>query len=220
MKTLIAIALLLLIGCNGVTNTKQMNTLPDVVQVGQSPLSRDTIAPVKYQELTTAQCATLAKQSGLDVPDSTCLIGVRDIDGTHSLAAYKAPRGEDPNDFKVYLMTHTGSGEVIDALDLGPFHVSESQLPLRFGGNRFYTLDSSLTFDGERNFVVHRAMTLTSLYLKNHQLTEMWRAGWDDQYEISKDGHFIFKSQQETYRTEGIDDPMIEEFKSRTRPSN
>ena len=58
-------------------------------------------------------------------------------------------------------------------------------------------------------------MTLTSLYLKNHTLTEAWRVEWDNHYEITEDGHFNFKGQQETYRTDGVDDPVIEQYKSR-----
>ena len=91
-------------------------------------------------------------------------------------------------------------------------------MPLRFGGNRFYTTDAELRFDGKDRFTVHRVMTLTSLFLKDHTLTEMWRVEWDNRYEINSNGKFIFKGQQETMRTEGVDDPVIEQFKSRNLP--
>lgn len=157
-------------------------------------------------------------QSGLDMPDSTRLIGVREAGKSCSLVAYQVPGDDDRGFFKVYLMTHREGGTVIDALDLHEFHTSEHQGPMRFGGNRFYTLDSSVTFDGKDHFTVHRVMTLTSIYLKDHTLTEGWRVEWDDNYKITSDGHFNFTGQQETYRTDGIDDPIIEEFKSRNLP--
>ena len=53
---------------------------------------------------------------------------------------------------------------------------------------------------------------------KDHTLTEMWRVEWDNRYEINRNGKFIFKGQQETYRTDGVDDPVIEQFKSRNLP--
>ena len=105
---------------------------------------------------------------------------------------------------------------VVDAIDLGEFHTSEHQKPMTFGGNRFYTTDAELRFDGDRHIILHRVMTLTSIYLKDHRLTELWRVEWDNHYEITADGHFTFKGQQETNRSPSdINDPTIEEFKSR-----
>lgn len=219
MKTIISLlATLLITSCGGITdNNKKMNTLPDVLQVGQSILSRDSIEQVDYPTLTAEQCSDLARQTSLDVPDDIQLIGTRAVDKGITLAAYKIPIGENPNLFKVYLVTHDNKGAVIDALDLREFHTSANKGPLRFGGNRFYTTDSELTFDGNRRIVLHRKMTLTSLYLKDHTLTELWRVEWDNRYEIS-DGHFVFKGQQETFRTADVDDPVIEEYKSRDIP--
>ena len=223
MKTIIAFAVsLIIIGCGGINHIKQTNDLPvlaDELQVGQNVLSRDTLPSVDYPVLTTQQRKDLAMQSGLDMPDSTRLIGVREAGKSCSLVAYQVPGDDDRGFFKVYLMTHREGGTVIDALDLHEFHTSEHQGPMRFGGNRFYTLDSSVTFDGKDHFTVHRVMTLTSIYLKDHTLTEGWRVEWDDNYKITSDGHFNFTDQKETYRTDGIDDPIIEEFKSRNLPS-
>ena len=59
-------------------------------------------------------------------------------------------------------------------------------------------------------------MTLTSLFLKNHTLTEMWRVEWIDNYDIDNTGHFVFKGQQETLRTPNdLNDPTIDDFKAR-----
>lgn len=211
------VASILMTGCGGISKTAQTDSLPalpDVLQLGHSVLSRDSIPAYSFPTITEEQ----RKELGEVVPNNTQVIGMREIEGKYTLEAYLVPQSEEPNDFKVYLMTRGKDGHRIHDIDLGRFHTSEHQGPMRFGGNRFYTTDAEIIFDGPRHFTVHRVMTLTSHYLKDHTLTEMWRVEWDDNYEITADGHISFTSQQETYRTEGVDDPAIEEFKSRNRP--
>lgn len=196
-----------------------MNTIPDTLQVGHNILSRDTVEQTAYPTLSTEQRSHLARQTSLDVPDSTQLIGERLAGDGITLAAYKVPASEDPNIFKVYLVTHGKDDAVIGALDLGDFHTSEHQGPMRFGGNRFYTTDASVTFDDKGHFTVHRVMTLTSIYLKDHTLNELWRVEWDDHYKIDSKGFFVFKGQQETHRSPAdLDDPVVEEYKSHYQP--
>lgn len=222
MKTIIVFVVTLMItGCSGsgINSTTQMNALPDTLQIGQSILSRDTVEPVDYPTLTDEQLSTLKHQTALDIPDGTQLIGARQVGKGIILEAYKISMGEDPNQFKVILMTHDNKGQFVDALDLHEFHTSEHQGPMRFGGNRFYTTDAELRFNDARHFTLHRVMTLTSLYLKDHSLTEAWRVEWDNNYEIDATGHFAFKGQKETLRAPNdIDNPIIEEFKSRDLP--
>ena len=217
MKMMIAlVACILMTGCGGTLYSPQhINSLPDTLQIGQSVLSRDTVEQMEYPVLDEEQRIGLDRQMTLNVPDGTQLIGVRPVKNGITLDAYKVPTGEDPNQFKVYFVTRSGKGVVIDCIDLRDFHTSEHQGPMRFGGNRFYTTDATVTFVDASHFTLHRVMTLTSIYLKDHRLTEMWRVEWDDNYEITADGHINFTGQQETYRTEGLDDPIIEEFKSR-----
>lgn len=210
------VACILMTGCGGTFYSPQpIISLPDTLQIGQSVLSRDTVEQMEYPVLDEEQRIGLDRQMTLDVPDGTQLIGVRPVKNGITLDAFKVPTGEDPNQFKVYFVTRSGKGAVIDCIDLRDFHTSEHQGPMRFGGNRFYTTDATVTFIDASHFTLHRVMTLTSLYLKDRRLTEMWRVEWDDNYEITADGHINFNGQQETYRTEGLDDPIIEEFKSR-----
>ena len=221
MRILIEILVMgLLMGCSGTIKQGEDDglALPDSIDVGQSTLSRDSIAPFPYPVLTAEQRDELMRQSGLEVPDSIRLLGTRQIEGKFSLAAYLIPLGENPSLFKVYLITRDNDGAVIDALDLREFHASEYQGRPRFGGNRFYTRDATLTFDGQRRFTQHVVMTLTSLYLKDHRLTEMWRIEWDNNYEITADGHFRFLDQHETYRSDDIDDPTIPQYQSHDLP--
>lgn len=216
MRTMITLAAILVIaGCNGINSNQQMNTLPDTLQIGQCVLNRDTAEQVEYPALDEEQRIGLARQMSLDVPEGTQLIGMRSVKNGITLDAYKVPTGEGPNQFKVYFVTRSDKDVVIDWIDLRDFHTSEHQGPMRLGGNRFYTTDATVTFDDASHFTLHRVMTLTSIYLKDHRLTELWRVEWDNHYEITADGHFTFTGQQETYRTEGLDDPTIEEFKSR-----
>ena len=219
MKTIITLAATLMItGCSGISNTRQINTLPDIVQVGQNLLSRDTIEEAEYPTLTREQRLALGKQTKSEVPAGTQLIGERSVGKGFILSVYKIPTGKDPNQFKVYLVTSKGDSTVVDAVDLREFHTSEHQQPMRLGGNRFYTTDSELRFDGNDHIILHRVMTLTSLYLKDHRLTEIWRVEWDNNYNIDPNGHFTFHSQQETHRSPSdINDPMIEEYQSRDR---
>lgn len=174
MKTMIAlIASLMITGCaNHNSYPKTVNEIPDVLQIGQSLLSRDTIEEVDFPVLTQEQCNSLHRLTTFEVPDSTRLIGIRPIGKTFTLEAYKVPTGEDANHFKVYLVTRDHKGAVVDALDLREFHTSEHQKPMRLGGNRFYTTDASISFNDDSSFTLHRVMTLTSLYLKDHRLTE------------------------------------------------
>ena len=209
---------ILLMGCNHINTTKQMSNLPalpDELQVGHSVLSQDSITAINFPIITEDQRMKLRLKSFAEVPDSTRVIGVREIEGKCTLEAYLVPLSEDPNDFEVYLMTRGSDGWGIETMIMGSFHTSEHQGPMRFGGNRFYTLDTSITFDSNNRFTVHHVMTLTSLYLKDHSLTEAWRVEWDNLYEIAADGHFQYIGQQETYRSNNIDDPVIDDFKSR-----
>ena len=225
MKTIITItAVLLLMGCNGITTAKQMSstiieqaTLPEHLTVGKNLLSRDTINQAEYPVLTDEERSALVQQTELEVPEDIQIIGVRELDKKHTLAAYRIPIDNDSLRFKVYLVTRDIEGTVIDVIDLNVFHTCEHQRPMTFGGNRFYTTDTDLLFDGTHHFTVHHVMTLTGVYLKDHSLTEMWRVEWNDNYEITEDGHFNFMGQQETYRTDCVDDPKIEEYKSRDR---
>lgn len=219
MKIILALAASIFItGCGGVTSTKQMDTLPDVIQVGQSILNRDSIPATDYPTLDDSARQELSLLTGFDVPAGTQLIGEREAINGIKLKAYTIPTGENINQFKVILATSDGKKRFINSIDLGEFHTCEHQMPLRFGGNRFYTTDAELRFDGQDRFTVHRVMTLTSLFLKDHTLTEIWRVEWDNHYEINSNGKFIFKGQQETMRTESVDDPVIEQFKSRNLP--
>ena len=229
MKTILTLtATLLIMACSNIHTNSQISTLPDTLQVGHSILSRDTAQAASFPVLTAAQCRELAAQTGLAVPDSSRLIGMRPFNDEITIAAYQIPTGENPNQFKVYLVAHVGSMaqvgkghlsrdiHVWDHLDLGVFHTSEHQKPLRFGGNRFYTTDAELRFDGNDRFTLHRVMTLTSLYLKDHRLTELWRVEWDNHYGISEEGRFYYEGQQETLRTPAdLDDPMITDYQAR-----
>ena len=223
-KTIIAAVVgLMMIGCGGNHTGKMqklLNTLPDVLEVGHNLLERDSIEQDTFPYLGHEQCVALAGQIALDVPDSTQLIGARPAGEGIFLEAYKVPVGKGPNLFKVYLVTRTrdNKGVHVDALDLREFHTCEYQGQPRFGGNRYYTLDTRISFDGKTGFTVHRLMTLTSLFLKNHRLTEMWRVEWDNNYTIGDDGRIRFEEQCENYRTAGVDDPMIEEYQTRDLP--
>lgn len=220
MKTIITLAAILMISsCSGIADTRQMSTLPDIVQVGHSILSRDTTDSAAFPTLTVEQCLTLNEQTHRDVPAGTQLIGTRTAGQGIILQAYKIPTGEDPNQFKVYLVTLNSKDMVIDHIDLGEFHTSEHQGPMRFGGNRFYTTDAELRFDEQTHIILHRMLTLTSLYLKDHSLNEIWRVEWDNHYDIDANGHFTFDRQQETHRSpDDLDAPIIDQYKSRDLP--
>ena len=229
MKLMIMIvAGMTLMGCNGISTAKQMSTqpieqptLPDLLVVGKNLLSRDSVPDAVYTALDEEQCTALAQQTGLEVPDDAQLIGSREVDKKHNLAAYRIPVDGDTVRFKVYLVVQKNDGSATDAIDLHEFHTSEHQGPMRLGGSRFYTTDAELRFDDSKHFTLHHVMTLTSLYLKNHTLTECWRVEWDNHYEIDSDGHIHFMGQQETHRAPAeLDDPMIDEFKSRDLPKN
>lgn len=219
MKTIITIvAMLMLSGCGGMYYPKQVNHLPDTLQIGQNLLSRDTVEQEDYPVLDEEQLIGLTRKMTLDVPDGTQLIGVRPVKNGITLDAYKVPTGENPSQFKVYLVTRSDKAVVIDWIDLRDFHTSEHQGPMRLGGNRFYTTDATVTFDDATHFTLHRMMTLTSIFLKDHSLTEAWRVEWDNHFEIDSNGRFLFKDQQEITRIPSdVDNPIIEEYKSRDR---
>ena len=210
--------LLLMLSCSGINTTGQTSSLPvlhDKLQLGHNLLARDSVTTLDFPILTEDQHMVLQLKSGLVVPDSTRVIGTRQVTDKFSLEAYLVPLSENPNDFKVLLTTRDSDGYSIHSIDLGRFHTCEYQGRPRLGGNRYYTTDAELRFDDATRFTLHRVMTLTSLYLKDHRLTEAWRVEWDNRYEIADGGRFVYKGQQETFRTTGVQDPKIEEYKSR-----
>lgn len=216
MKMMITlVASLMITACGGTFVPNGVSALPDTLQVGQSILSRDTVESTAYPVLNHDQCTGLARQVSLEVPDSTQIIGARTVNNGITLNAYKIPAGEDPKQFKVYFVTCSRNGDVIDWIDLGEFHTSEHDGPMRFGGNRFHTTDASVTFGDATHFTLHRVMTLTSLLLKDHTLTEQWRAEWDNRYEIDASGHFLFTGQQLTTHTDPYNDAIVTEYMSR-----
>ncbi len=218
MKMVITIAASLMItACGGTYLPNGVGMLPDTLQVGKSILSRDTIEPTAYPLLNHDQRTGLAGQLSLEVPDSTQIIGARPVNNGITLNAYKVPTDEDPRQFKVYFVTCSSKGDVIDWIDLGEFHTSEHDGPMRFGGNRFHTTDASVTFDDATHFTLHRVMTLTSLFLKDHTLTEQWRAEWDNRFEIDASGRFLFTGQQLTTHTDPYNDDIVTEYMSRDR---
>ena len=192
--------------------------MPARVEPGNNPLNNDSIVPEPGYLLDDEHRSILASQINLELTDSTQLIGVRPVGDKYALAAYMIPLGGNPNRFKVYFVTHASDGTAIDAIDLGEFHTCEHQQPLRFGGNKFYTTDAAVAFEGERRIVQHRLMTLTSLYLKDHSLTELWRVDWVNEYLIDDDGRIHFDQQYEHSRTADLDDPIIEQYQDRDVP--
>ena len=190
-----------------------MPALPNELHLGHNVLTQDSIPSFNYPTITEEERLNLHLKSGVEVPENTKVIGVREIEGKRTLEAYLVPLGEDPNDFKVYLMTRGSDGNCIESMDLGRLHKSEHQGPMRFGGNRFYTLDTSISFNGKTGFTVHYTLTLTSIYLKNHQLTQMWRVDWDDEYEIDNDGRPIIKNRKETLREGTPAEEVVEQYK-------
>ena len=221
MKMIIALATsILLAGCGGINQTGQTNdlpALPNEFQVGQNALEMDTLQEYDFPVITEEQRMTLHQKSGVVVPDSTLFIGVREIEKKRTLEAYLVPSREVPNDFEVYLVTRGSDGWGIHCMIMGHFHTIEHQGPIRIGVNRFYTHDSSITFDGTAHIVRHHTLTLTSLILKGHRLNQLWRVEWDDDYKIDDKGYITFTGERETFRTDSIDDPVIEEYMSGTR---
>ena len=217
MKTVFALAAsMMMTGCGGTYLPQQASSLPDTLQVGYNLLSRDTVEQTAFPVLTVEMRDSLARLMKINIPAGSQLLGERSVKNGISLEAFKVPMVENPNLFRVYLVTRTPQGKAIDWIDLHEFHTSEYQGRPRLGGNRYYTTDAELRFDDALHFTLHRVMTLTSIFLKDHRLTEMWRVEWDNHYEIDETGHFIFKGQEETSRTPNdLNDPMIDECKSR-----
>ena len=107
MKMIIALAASIFItGCGGVTNTKQMDTLPDVIQVGQSILNRDSIPATDYPTLDDSARQELSLLTGFDVPAGTQLIGEREAINGIKLKAY-ATRDDYYNDRNYSVATRT-----------------------------------------------------------------------------------------------------------------
>ena len=223
MKTLLIIAAILLMACNNLNTAPQNDSLPalpDELRIGRNALSRDTVPAFSFPTITDDQRMTLQLKSGLVVPDSTMVIGSRKVNGNCTLEAYLVPSGEIPSDFKIYLTTRGSDGYGIHTIELDRFHTCQYQGKPRLGGNRYYTTDAELRFDGDTRFTLHRVMTLTSIFLKDHSTHEMWRVEWDNLYEIDASGHIIFIGQQETLRSPAdLDDPVIDQYMSHDRQS-
>jgi len=131
------------------------------------------------------------------------LMGVRDVDGNHTLVAYYVG---STMGYSVYFMTYDSVGNLCDAIDLRELHVlwpvnheEAGQCPVR-------TLDSEVTFAGKRHFTLHRLMGDCDMdYDRDLKGAPQWQLAWDQDYDITDDGLMVLKEQRETSRKGDVD---------------
>lgn len=134
---------------------------------------------------------------------SWLLLGVRDIDDNHWLAAYYVSNGLG---YSVYLITYDRQATPCDVLDLRELHVLWPVDRERAGQCDVRTLDAYVTFAGKRHLTLHRLMTECHMdYENGTKGAPHNQLAWEQDYDITQQGVFVLKEQKETLRNGNVD---------------
>lgn len=186
-------------------------TMPDIYCGDPEQQASD----LKGMQLDKRQYQALIKPVGGDIPDpmsNWLLLGVRDMGGDITLAAYYACNGVG---YCVDLVTYDHNGHVLDAINTREMHLiwrvdlSDSE------NDNSYTLDSFITFDGPDHLTLHRVMGRCLMnYEDDLKAKPQWQQAWDQTYTIDAKGQFILHGQQVVKEQGLVDHYATMDFKS------
>ena len=186
-------------------------SMPDIY-CGDATQSVDDL---KGKRLDPEQYEALIVPAGPDFADTMSnwlLLGVRDVGGGNTLAAYYACNGMG---YCVDLITYDKQGNILDAINARELHLLwRCDLKNPKDDNTF-TLDGFITFDGPNRLTLHRTMGRCLMDFDGDLKGKpQWSQQWQQQYFINPLGHFVLQGQQVSGQQGDVDQYAVLDFKS------
>jgi len=199
----------------GITITRQLLlgdslTLPDIYCGDPEQTSSDLAG----KPLTHKQYAALVTPAGKNFTDEMgnwVLLGVRDMGGGITLAAYYDGSGTG---YCVDLITYDKQGHILDAINAREQHLLWRVDLTDATNDSVFTLDGHFIFQGDR-VTLHRVMGRCVMDFKGDlKGAPIWQQAWEQQYVINAKGHFVLQGQQVVMEKGPVDHYAALDFKS------
>jgi len=172
------------------------------------------VSDLKGLEINHKQYESLVIPAGNTFADEMAnwlLMGVRDMGGGITLAAYYACSGAG---YCVDLMTYDRQGNLLDAINARELHLlwridlSDSK------NDTVFTLDGHFTFHGNQ-LTLHRTMGRALMDFDGDlKSTPFWQQGWEQDYIVNAKGHFVLQGQHVVMEQGEVDQYAALDFKS------
>ena len=173
-----------------------------------------TVDDLQGKKLSQEQYQALVQPAGAGIADAMSnwlLLGVRDMGGGITLAAYYAGNGVG---YCVDLITYDKLGQVLDAINTREMHLLWRVNMSDINNDSVYTLDSHVTIDGDA-LTLHRVMGRCVMdFEKEVKGAPLWQQAWQQRYTINGKGHFILEGQQVVDEQGTVDYYAAMDFKS------
>ena len=174
-----------------------------------------TLDDLKGHHLTSDQYAALIKPAGHDFADAMSnwlLLGVRDVGGGNTLAAYYRCSGEG---YCVILFTHDKQGHVLDAINARELHLLWPCNLSDPNDDNVFTLDGYFTLKGSNHLTLHRTMGRCIMDFEGDLKGKpQWWQEWAQEYLIDAQGHFVLQGQHVADQQGDVDQYAVLDFKS------
>ena len=166
-------------------------------------------------ELSREQYEALIVPAGRDFISEMSLwqlLGVRDVGGDITLAAYYTGNNMG---YCVYLLTHDSQGKVLDALNVREMHLVWRVNLSDINDNNAFTLDTRLTFEDRNRLTLHRVMGRCMMdFDKDLKTGTQWQQGWNQTYTIDNKGRFVLHGQRVENENGAVDQYAAMDFKT------
>lgn len=185
-------------------------TLPDIYCGDPN----QTINDLKGLKISQEQYDALIVPIGNHFPDKMSnwlLLGVRDMGGGVTLAAYYAASGTG---YRVNLVTYDRQGHVLDAINVREMHLVWRINLSDPDDNQSYTLDALLCFNDDK-VTLQRVMGKCMMDFENDiKEAPQWQHQWQQTYTINSKGHFVLDGQRVINEQGEVDRYGVMDFKT------
>ena len=176
---------------------------------------QQTLDDLKGKQLDLNQCEALIVPAGPDFADTMSnwlLLGVRDVGGGNTLAAYYACNGMG---YCVDLITYDKQGNILDAINARELHLLWRCNLNDPNDDNVFTIDGFFTLDGPNRLTLHRTMGHCVMDFEGDLKGKPeWQQEWVQEYVINDKGHFVLQGQHVTDEKGDVDQYAALDFKS------
>ena len=176
---------------------------------------QQTLDDLKGKQLDLNQCEALIVPAGPDFADTMSnwlLLGVRDVGGGNTLAAYYACNGMG---YCVDLITYDKQGNILDAINARELHLLWRCNLNDPNDDNVFTIDGFFTLDGPNRLTLHRTMGHCVMDFDGDLKGKPeWQQEWVQEYVINDKGHFVLQGQHVTDEKGDVDQYAALDFKS------